>query len=113
MITTVIDQNVGRMLLSVTRLPAPFGELAIYTPIDQNLMTWHKRSNSMLAILSAAALTILGLGIAYFWQAYRVKQSDVIVDKVRERLDLALNRGRCGLWDWDIARGTIYWSDSM
>jgi two-component system cell cycle sensor histidine kinase PleC len=112
-ITTVIDQNVGRMLLSVTRLPAPFGELAIYTPIDQNLMTWHKRSNSMLAILSAAALTILGLGIAYFWQAYRVKQSDVIVDKVRERLDLALNRGRCGLWDWDIARGTIYWSDSM
>jgi two-component system cell cycle sensor histidine kinase PleC len=64
-------------------------------------------------MLCAALLTIAGLGAAYFWQAYRVRQSDVIVEKVRERLDLALNRGRCGLWDWDISRGTIYWSDSM
>ena len=32
---------------------------------------------------------------------------------VRARIDTALNRGRCGLWDWDLARGRIYWSDSM
>jgi two-component system cell cycle sensor histidine kinase PleC len=32
---------------------------------------------------------------------------------VRERIDTALNRGHCGLWDWDLARGRIYWSDSM
>ncbi|WP_238184871.1 PAS domain-containing sensor histidine kinase, partial [Methylobacterium trifolii] len=25
----------------------------------------------------------------------------------------ALGRGGCGLWDWDIPRGRIYWSDSM
>jgi len=24
-----------------------------------------------------------------------------------------LNRGRCGLWDWDLARGRIFWSHSM
>jgi len=112
-VSTVIENSSGRLLLSITRLPAPLGELAIFTPIDQNLSAWHKRSGSIVTMLSAAVLTILGLGIAYFWQAYRVRQSDFIVDKVRERLDLALNRGRCGLWDWDIARGTIYWSDSM
>src|SRR5690606_8711059 len=28
-------------------------------------------------------------------------------------IDTALNRGRCGLWDWDLARGRIYWSHSM
>jgi PAS domain-containing protein len=28
-------------------------------------------------------------------------------------MDTALNRGRCGLWDWDLARGRLYWSDSM
>jgi two-component system, cell cycle sensor histidine kinase PleC len=32
---------------------------------------------------------------------------------VRARMDTALNRGRCGLWDWDLARGRLYWSDSM
>jgi len=112
-VSTVIESLSRRTLVSVTRLPAPLGELAIYTPIDQNLSAWHKRSGSLLSMLCAALLTIAGLGAAYFWQAYRVRQSDVIVEKVRERLDLALNRGRCGLWDWDISRGTIYWSDSM
>ena len=29
------------------------------------------------------------------------------------RIDTALNRGRCGLWDWDLARGRIFWSHSM
>jgi two-component system cell cycle sensor histidine kinase PleC len=32
---------------------------------------------------------------------------------VRSRIDTALNRGRCGLWDWDLARGRIFWSHSM
>ena len=112
-VSSIVDYNGSRALLSVTRLPAPLGELTLFTPIDQNIFLWYKRSSSLLIMLSASLLTILGLSIAYFWQAYRVRQSDFIVNKVRERLDLALNRGRCGLWDWDIARGTIYWSDSM
>jgi two-component system cell cycle sensor histidine kinase PleC len=37
----------------------------------------------------------------------------VIYDTVRSRIDTALNRGRCGLWDWDLARGRIFWSHSM
>ena len=32
---------------------------------------------------------------------------------MRSRIDTALNRGRCGLWDWDLARGRIFWSQSM
>ena len=29
------------------------------------------------------------------------------------RLDKALDRGQCGMWDWDIAKGMIFWSRSM
>ena len=32
---------------------------------------------------------------------------------MRGRIDTALNRGRCGLWDWDLSRGRIFWSQSM
>jgi two-component system cell cycle sensor histidine kinase PleC len=32
---------------------------------------------------------------------------------VRGRIDTALNRNRCGLWDWDLSRGRIFWSQSM
>ncbi|MDU6674059.1 MAG: PAS-domain containing protein, partial [Bradyrhizobium sp.] len=38
---------------------------------------------------------------------------DLINDAVRGRIDTALNRGRCGLWDWDLSRGRIFWSNSM
>ncbi len=56
---------------------------------------------------------MLILGFAFHWQSARAREADLIYDKVRARMDTALNRGRAGLWDWDLARGRIYWSDSM
>jgi two-component system cell cycle sensor histidine kinase PleC len=58
-------------------------------------------------------MVLLGIGIAYLMQANRARAADEVCEKVRDRIDSALNRGRCGLWDWDIGRGRIYWSDSM
>ena len=56
---------------------------------------------------------LLILGFAFHWQATRAREADAIYDTVRSRIDTALNRGRCGLWDWDLARGRIFWSHSM
>ena len=56
---------------------------------------------------------MLILGFAFHWQATRAREADVIYETVRTRIDTALNRGRCGLWDWDLARGRIFWSHSM
>ena len=39
--------------------------------------------------------------------------ADDLSGQIQRRIDLALGRGRCGLWDWDMARGRIYWSRSM
>ena len=56
---------------------------------------------------------VLILGFAFHWQSTRAREADVIHEMVRRRVDTALNRGRCGLWDWDLARGRIFWSHSM
>ncbi len=56
---------------------------------------------------------VLILGFAFHWQATRAREADLIYETVRGRIDTALNRGRCGLWDWDLARGRIFWSQSM
>jgi two-component system cell cycle sensor histidine kinase PleC len=56
---------------------------------------------------------VLILGFAFHWQSTRAREADVIHEMVRRRVDTALNRGRCGLWDWDLARGRIFWSQSM
>lgn len=63
--------------------------------------------------LSAIALVLAGMATAYILQTQRAQAADEVCDLVKQRLDTALGRGRCGLWDWDIARGTIFWSDSM
>jgi two-component system cell cycle sensor histidine kinase PleC len=56
---------------------------------------------------------VLILGFAFHWQSTRAREGDLINDAVRGRIDTALNRGRCGLWDWDLDRGRIFWSQSM
>ena len=37
----------------------------------------------------------------------------LINSRVASTIDAALERGRCGLWDWDVVQGRIYWSASM
>lgn len=73
------------------------------------------RSDSALAITLSATtgFVVLILGFAFHWQSTRAREGDIINDAVRGRIDTALNRGRCGLWDWDLSRGRIFWSQSM
>ena len=73
------------------------------------------RSDAALSITLSATtgFVVLILGFAFHWQSTRAREGDLINDAVRGRIDTALNRGRCGLWDWDLSRGRIFWSQSM
>ena len=102
-----------KALATVRDLPAPYGQIAVVQPVSLALASWKQRTTSTLILLGAASFVLTAISTAYFWQAWRARQADTICDKFRRRLDTALSRGRCGLWDWDIARGSLYWSDSM
>ena len=67
--------------------------------------------NVTLFVLTAGVLIIILY--AYFSQAARAQAADRIYLEAHQRIDLALVRGRCGLWDWDMVRGKMYWSRSM
>ena len=67
--------------------------------------------NVTLFVLTAGVLLIILY--AYFSQAARAQAADRIYLEAHQRIDLALVRGRCGLWDWDMVRGKMYWSRSM
>ncbi len=104
----------GSKALAMARAIGNKGALAIVVnPVTQALQRWKERTAATITLFAATALVMAGLAIAFFWQSWRVKKADDAVQKVRERIDTALSRGRCGLWDWDIARGSLYWSDSM
>src|SRR5690606_34973260 len=100
-------------LATVRNLGAGGGQLAVVQPVSGALAPWRAQTWGQMTLIAAAAFVLLAISAAYFMQAGRAKAADEICDKVKERVDAALNRGRCGLWDWDIARGRIYWSDSM
>lgn len=98
---------------TVRNLAGASGQVAVVHPVDDLLADWRTRVLGQAMLLAAASFVILGLGGAYSLQASRARSADAVCDKVQRRIDSALSRGRCGLWDWDIARGRIYWSDSM
>jgi two-component system, cell cycle sensor histidine kinase PleC len=100
-------------VVAVHALPAPWSQVAVVQSMDAVLADWRSETFRAGFLLVSAAFVMLVIAAAYFWQAARARESDVACDRIRRRIDTALNRGRCGLWDWDIARGRIYWSDSM
>jgi two-component system cell cycle sensor histidine kinase PleC len=100
-------------LAAVNQLPSGLGQIAAFQPKASALERWRADSAITITLVTTTGFVLLILGFAFHWQAARAREADEIYERVRERMDTALNRGRCGLWDWDLARGRIYWSDSM
>jgi len=86
---------------------------AALVPEDAVFAEWTKAVslNVTLFVLTGSVLVIILY--AYFRQATRAQTADRVYRDAHQRIDLALIRGRCGLWDWDMVRGKMYWSHSM
>ncbi len=89
------------------------GELAILHGRADALAAWASDTALTVTLSATTGFVVLILGFAFHWQATRAREADQIYETVRSRIDTALNRGRCGLWDWDLARGRLFWSHSM
>ncbi len=102
-----------RMLKSPHRQASPFGQVAVLQQRTDALASWRSLTTLTVTLSATTGFVVLILGFAFHWQSTRAREADVIYETVRSRIDTALNRGRCGLWDWDLARGRIFWSHSM
>jgi two-component system, cell cycle sensor histidine kinase PleC len=98
---------------TVRELRSPLGMLAVMQPKSDALANWRSTTALTVTLSATTGFVVLILGFAFHWQATRAREADLIHDTVRCRIDTALNRGRCGLWDWDLARGRVFWSHSM
>ena len=98
---------------TVRALKNPVGLLAVMQSHQEALADWRSTTALTVTLSATTGFVVLILGFAFHWQATRAREADLIHDTVRSRVDTALNRGRCGLWDWDLARGRVFWSHSM
>ena len=89
------------------------GQIAFLQPRSDALLSWRSLTTLTVTLSATTGFVVLILGFAFHWQSTRAREADGIFETVRSRIDTALNRGRCGLWDWDLARGRVFWSHSM
>jgi two-component system cell cycle sensor histidine kinase PleC len=98
---------------TVRGVAAANGDIAVLQARSEALAAWVSDTALTVTLSATTGFVVLILGFAFHWQATRAREADMIYETVRSRIDTALNRGRCGLWDWDLARGRVFWSHSM
>jgi two-component system cell cycle sensor histidine kinase PleC len=111
--TELILANGQEALVSLQDLvPATASLLVIQSRADV-LAAWRQGVAEISTLFGVTFLVLMMLGGAFHWQAAKAAEADQTLAIATQRLDSALERGQCGLWDWDIAKGTMFWSKSM
>src|SRR5947208_7449521 len=102
----------GNGALAIARLikALPGQVIVIQEKVDP---LWGSDAALAVTLSATTGFVVLILGFAFHWQSSRAREGDLINDAVRGSIDTALNRRRCGLWDWDLWRGRIFWWQSM
>jgi two-component system, cell cycle sensor histidine kinase PleC len=100
-------------LASVRTIDGRRSQLAFVQPVSEALKPWRSQFLTKIFLLVATSLVIGALGLAFINQSARAAQADAICAELKSRTESALASGRSGIWDWDVARGRVYWSDSM
>ncbi len=110
--TLTLDDG-REMMASYHSVEGPFSGLAVLMPTESVTDLWQERASMVTTTLMTAVMVLLLLGVAFHWQNNQMRSNTLRFMAARKRFETALKRGHCGLWDWDVARGRIYWSASM
>ncbi|MBI2719373.1 MAG: PAS-domain containing protein [Rhizobiales bacterium] len=93
---------------------APYpGSLIVMQTKPDILAGWRDSVARLATLFVVTMLVLMMLGGAFHWQAAKAAEADAVLAAATQRLDKALDRGQCGMWDWDVAKGVIFWSKSM
>ncbi len=98
---------------AVHHLPGDRGSIAVYQPSSQIFLDWRRDVSMNVSLFIGTSCILIVMVYAFFAQTTRASEADRIYAATQARVDTALRRGRCGLWDWDLARGRLFWSPSM
>ncbi len=101
------------VLATVHHLDNGAGSVAVIEPLANVYDDWRADVSLNVIIFIGTSAILLVILYGYFAQATRAAQADRIYTETQGRFETALMRGRCGLWDWDLARGRMFWSRSM
>jgi len=89
------------------------GYVLAATPTSGITDRWREEVSLNVTLFAGISAIILVVLYAYYTQAKRARDADDIFVESNMRVESALSRGRCGLWDFDMVDGRLFWSRSM
>jgi two-component system cell cycle sensor histidine kinase PleC len=89
------------------------GAIAVLQPTSGAYAEWRRIVSREATVFVATSIVLVILGFAYHAQTARAHEADFIYSATQDRVHTALRRGRSGLWEWDLSRGAVFWSQSM
>jgi len=96
------------------RLAGQQGGLVLALAPQRQINTLWREDVALNVTLFAGISSILFVILyAYYNQVRRARDADETFLESNVRVETALSRGRCGLWDFDFANRRLYWSRSM
>ncbi len=112
-VLTITPPDGEAALATVRFLDPPLGMVAAVQSMSAVTRDWRSDVSLNAAVFVATSAILLVILYGYFAQASRAREADRIYSETQARFETALTRGRCGLWDWDLAGSRIFWSSSM
>ncbi len=104
----------GDLASMLVQYPANFlGLLLVLQPVEDELRPWHQHARSIGAILLCFGAVTIAFTLVYYAQRQRTMHAGSRAWQIRSQFEIALEHGRCGLWDWSLGTGEFGWSESM
>ncbi|WP_428688527.1 ATP-binding protein [Roseibium sp.] len=112
-----VPANVGngeeQVLATVHHLDGQLGMIAVLQPERTVYAEWRNGLSANVTLFVGTSLVLLAVIYGLFSQASRAEAADEMYAGTRALIDTALTHGRCGLFDWDLSRGRMFWSSSL
>ena len=107
--------HAGRqMYAALSHIEGGAGSILVLSPQSPDLLSWFRKTISLnVTLFIATAAILIMILYAYFLQVGYTRDATDIYTESQRRVDMALSRGRCGLWEWDMAHSRLFWSSSM
>ncbi|WP_269583053.1 PAS domain-containing sensor histidine kinase [Roseibium sp. Sym1] len=102
-----------QVLATVHHLDGSLGMVAVLQPESAVHAQWRDDLSANVTLFVGTSLVLLAVIYGFFSQATRAEVADDMYAATRGRIDTALTHGRCGLFDWDLSRGRMFWSSSL
>ncbi|KPF58388.1 PAS domain-containing sensor histidine kinase [Rhizobium sp. AAP116] len=74
---------------------------------------WRRELSLNVTLFTCITVILFVILYAYFYQVKRAREADDTFLESNLRVETALARGRCGLWDFDLESRKLVWSRSM